>query len=343
MKRPRQAPVATLAALAVLAALALPGPAGAWGALGHRTVGEIAHRHLTPEARVAVGELLGGLDLARISSWPDEIRSDPTWGCAYTFHFMTIPPGASYPEEGVEEGDVLEAIVYHVGVLRDGEATRESRRQSLAFLTHFVGDIHQPLHVGLGCDRGANDITTDFFGEERNLHSVWDSGLLEREGLSYTELAAFLDHLGEAEAAALQASTPLDWARESQALLPGVYTCYSDRRADRCPCFCGGCDDGRSVFGGCSQRPSCELMAAGLVRLSWQYQWRNMPVIRERLLAAGVRLAGLLNWVFAEGEPPQAWRELRETMAALPKWEAVLTTFADCRGDTGTPSMETRP
>lgn len=48
------------------------------------------------------------------------------------------------------------------------------------FITHFVGDLHQPLHTGLYSDRGGNDVVVQFFGEETNLHALWDIHLVSR-------------------------------------------------------------------------------------------------------------------------------------------------------------------
>jgi hypothetical protein len=62
---------------------------------------------------------------------------------------------------------------------------------ALAFLIHFIGDGHTPLHVGNNRDLGGNRIIVQFFGERYNLHSVWDTEMIEHERFSYTELAAF--------------------------------------------------------------------------------------------------------------------------------------------------------
>ncbi len=140
--------------------------------------------------------------------------------------------------------------------------------------------------------------------------------MVDSEKLSYTEFADFLDLAEPQRIRELQDSTPLDWAEEAQALLPQVYTCYV---RDRCPCFCGdGCSGGTSVFGGC-RTAQCEWIAAGPVVLSYQYQARNLPVVHDQLLKGGIRLAGLLDWVFTGRQPPAAWEELASAMRALPE------------------------
>ena len=68
---------------------------------------------------------------------------------------------------------------------------------ALKFLVHFIGDMHQPLHVGRGEDRGGNSIRVRWFGESRNLHSVWDSAIIASENLSFSEFVDFIDHVPE--------------------------------------------------------------------------------------------------------------------------------------------------
>ena len=238
---------------------ALPGAACAWGQTGHRVVGEIAQHHLSTTAARAVAEILGADSLARVSTWADEIRAEAAWRKADDWHWVTIADGQSYAGSPKNpHGDVIEAIGRFRAVLRDRAAPAAERRQALAFLVHFVGDVHQPLHVGRGDDHGGNSILVLWFGEPSNLHSVWDSGILDKLQLSYTELAAFLDHPTSEEVARWQSDDLLQWAAESQALRPVVYD-LGDRR------------------------------------LSYGYLHAAQPVVEQRLLQAGIRLAGILD------------------------------------------------
>jgi len=147
-------------------------------------------------------------------------------------------------------------------VLRDPEAARGDRVEALRFLVHFVGDVHQPLHVGRREDLGGNRVLVLWFDEPANLHSVWDSRMIESEELSFTELAGFIDHPTPEEVAAWQATGYPDWIAESFALREEVYD-LGDRR------------------------------------LGYRYGYEKLPIVRKRLLQAGVRLAGLLESIFA--------------------------------------------
>lgn len=248
---------------AALIALGIPGPAAAWGPTGHRVVGRIAERHLTPEAAAAVAVLLAPDSLARVTTWADEVRSDPGFGHADPWHYISIEDGETYEStEKNPEGDVVEASRRMVATLADPAAARPEKAKALKFLAHFVGDLHQPLHVGRRADRGGNEVLVTWRGAVSNLHSVWDYDMIDATRLSFSEYAELIDHPSVEEVVAWQGSTLLDWIAESKELRARVYE-------------------------------------IGDGRLGSDYSYRNLPVVERRMLQAGVRLAGLLNSTFS--------------------------------------------
>jgi hypothetical protein len=251
---------------ATLTLLLLARPAFPWGANGHRVVGRIAEHHLSPAAARGVACILGGESLAQAATWPDEIRSDPSWDRAKAWHFVDLDDGETYDPAKHPEGDVTQAIDRFSKVLKDPQADRAAKTEALRFLVHFVGDVHQPLHVGRRADHGGNTIKVNWFGENTNLHSVWDEKIIEAEKLSFTELAEFVDQPTHDEVRAWQSAAVLDWVQESADVRARVYD-------------------------------------IGDGKLSYTYQYQNIPLIKRRLLQAGVRLAGLLNSIFAETGP----------------------------------------
>jgi nuclease S1 len=246
--------------LATLVVAAAPGPAAqAWGPIGHRAIGRIAEHHLNAQAARAVAELLAPEQLAYVPNWADEIRPEPEWAKAESWHWVTIPDGQVYASSTKNPaGDVLEAIARFEKVLADRAAPKRERAEALKWLAHLVGDVHQPLHVGRGDDHGGNDVLVLWLGEPTNLHAVWDAKIIERTQLSSSELAEMLDHPTPEQVRAWQASGPVDWARESQELRSGCYE-LGDRK------------------------------------LSYRYIHDHWPTVQDRLLQAGVRLAGELN------------------------------------------------
>jgi hypothetical protein len=261
MKKP--APFAAILSL-------LASPALAFGPTGHLAVGRIAERRLAPETARAVADLLGRERLAFVGTWADDIRSDPAWAKAESWHWVTIQPGETYADSHKNPaGDLIEAMARFERTLADRAAPRLERQQALKWLAHLVGDVHQPLHVGRGTDRGGNEVLVLWFSEPSNLHSVWDSGLIARVEMSSSELAEKVDVATPEEVKAWQASTPLVWADESRA--------YLDR-----------------------------LYAVGDRRLGWRYHFEHWPTVERRLAQAGVRLAGLLDRLLGADGPAQA-------------------------------------
>lgn len=239
------------------------GPALAWGPVGHRTVGEIAEHHLTRRARVEVSKLIAPLTLADVSTWADEIRYLPEWKQADPWHYISVDDDETLATTArSSKGDVLEAMERMERTLRDRGATPIQRAEALKFLVHFVGDVHQPLHVGRRDDAGANKVEVVFNGRPIDLHWVWDALIINDQGYSYSELARALDHPSAADLRAWQSTSYADWVNESKELRPLVY-----------------------------QLPET-------MKINYLYAYERWPVIQKRLLQAGVRLAGKLNAIF---------------------------------------------
>lgn len=250
-----------------------------WGRSGHRIVGEIAQRNLDPKTLKAIRELCGEEDLSRLSTWPDEIRSDPKMGYTTPWHYVSIPNGKTYfDQKRNKDGDVIESLYRFEETLRDSKETKEHKIEALKFLIHMTGDLHQPLHVGLAEDRGGNSIRVKWFKTETNLHSIWDEDLIDFEKLSFTEYANYLNHFTKDEKKEFQSGSFMDWAKESQDLRPKVYD-----------------------FGGASESSN----------LSYEYNYKVKPLIELRLKQAGIRLAFKLNKIFSQEKLQKDEIELR--------------------------------
>lgn len=257
--------------LAAAAALCLPSPAFAWGQLGHRVIGELAEERVSGRTRAEVELILGEEDLAEASTWADEQRSNPApfWQEeAGPYHYVTVPEGESYGKVGAPaEGDALSALARFATTVRDPSAPREDKALALRFIIHIVGDVHQPLHAGNGEDRGGNDVKVRWFGEETNLHSVWDSRMIEGQDLSYSEYTTWLGRQ-------ITPAQTLDWWEPD----PAVWIGESTRIRD-------------TIYP--------ETTADGLPSLGYFYQYQHLATAEVRLQQGGVRLAAYLDWLFA--------------------------------------------
>ena len=261
--------------LAAAAALCLPTPAAAWGQLGHRVIGEIAEDRVSGKTRAEIELILGDEDLAEASTWADEQRSNPAafWQDeAGPFHYVTVPEGKTYAEVGPpEEGDALSALARFAQTVRNPSATQEEKALALRCIIHIVSDLHQPLHAGNGTDRGGNDQLVRWFGQVTNLHSVWDTQMLKRQNLSYSEYTTRLARKIEpGQTIEWWEVNPQIWVAESTALHDTIYPTSAD------------------------ETPS----------LGYAYQFQHIGTAERRLQQAGVRLAAYLEWVFAETSAP---------------------------------------
>ncbi len=248
----------------------------AWGKLGHRVVGDIADKHLTASAKNYVTTVLDGKSLAQISTWLDEIKSDnnKSYKKFRTWHYTD--------KNKVErKGDVFTGIDYATKVLKDRKNySKGEQQEALAILTHIVGDLHQPLHVGNGLDWGGNKCIVNWYSKGRkvSLHKVWDGYLPNSEGLSYSELSEFLDHVSAKELALWQSSDISKWVEESRELHQKIYPESKDKVWHS---YCNAKKD----------QP--------LPTLSYKYIYNNTPVMELRLKQAGIRLAGLINKIIS--------------------------------------------
>lgn len=256
-----------LVAAAALAIALAPTPAFAWGKTGHRVVGQIADVHLTRKARAAVKRILGTETMAEASNWPDFMKSDPApfWQkTASAWHYVTLPGGKTYAQVGAPpEGDAITALDGFSATLRNRKASLADKRVALRFIIHTCGDLAQPLHNGNGTDRGGNDLKVTWFGRPTNLHSVWDSLLVEDEQLSFSEMASWLNaRISPADLEAWSSADPKVWMADSVTARDQAYP------------------------------------PAGETALSYRYVYENTPRMELQLEKGGIRLAAYLNSLF---------------------------------------------
>jgi S1/P1 Nuclease len=264
--------------LAVLALLAFCNNASAWGDTGHKIVCEIAFRLAQSDTRAAIRKLIRShteFDTFTDSCvFPDHPRRRKPE------HFINLPrdsKGLTSDECPGVDKCVLSAILNDSQVLSSRHEKAADKLTALKSLGHWVGDIHQPLHVSFKDDLGGNDISVH--GEcSGNLHSAWDTCLLEDTvGTDMAEAASsLLEDITSAKKTKWAAADPRNWANESFALAEAVQTKY-------CVVHGKSCD-----------KPD------GSVTIDADYLKTNEPIVKEQLQKAGVRLAKLLDTAFGD-------------------------------------------
>jgi len=236
-------------------------------------------------------QLLRGYSLAEVANWPDELRSEPRFDKYKLLHFATVPDGVlSYRDSKKAPcGDLVVAIgalsaflktgsrvdLFAVPALTDKsdgtgkeacnpvETEPITTDTALRFLVHFLGELHQPLHVG-GTDQGGNKVAVNWMKRwQTNLHSVWDDEMVDFERLDYIEMARFLDHASGVDVAQWQMGDTISWADEDVAMRLQLYQF----------------PDGKNL-------------------ISYAYTGAQRARMREQLLKGGLRLAYVINKIF---------------------------------------------
>jgi hypothetical protein len=244
----------------------------------------MAQTKLTPEATIMLDTLLvegealkgGQVSFSESCLWPDDVKYSNHKG-TYEQHFINVPDQAltvdllrDCPALNCIATGIQKALTY---LSRPAGSSREKARRAAAlrFLGHFVGDLHQPLHVGNASDWGGNKITVQWEGKETNLHALWDYGMLESMGIKYPDSLDFMLSVEKTN----KNKQIIDWFNESLSLARS--NAYSNAKGN--------------------------IVASG-DSLGSVYLERNKLILIAQLVLASERLAMLLNKIAAGEQPP---------------------------------------
>jgi hypothetical protein len=255
--------------LLLVAIFYIPLQSMAWGTNGHRICGQVADSYITPKARKAIQAILGNESIAITSNWADFIKSDPAYSYLYNWHFINLEKAYTYPDLRVylkadTAVDAYTKMNFLIAELKKPGTTKANKLLYLRMLIHIVEDVHQPLHTGHLSDKGGNDVKVQWFGKDSNLHSVWDSQLIDFQQLSYTEYATMINHTTAAQRTKLQKAPISEWLYESDRIADKL---YNDVKPNE--------------------------------NLSYKYNFKYIGLLNDQMVKAGVRLAGVLNQIFS--------------------------------------------
>tara|TARA_R110000868_G_C10669106_1_gene746442 strand:- start:8 stop:787 length:780 start_codon:yes stop_codon:yes gene_type:complete len=257
----------TLLAYLLVFSFLLPHPLKAsddWSATGHRVVGKIAEKYLKPRTKRKIKQLLNDHSLAFVSTYADDIKSDKRYNEFYTWHYINMPLNDNYEDsEKSKSGDLVSGINYCEKIIKDEQSSNNDKVFYLKLLVHLIGDLHQPLHVGLVEDKGGNDFKLQWFYKDSNLHSVWDREMIDGYDMSYSELAKNADKLSRKQVKFIQQGSIIDWVNDTHKLTREVYA---------------------------NVKPN--------ENLRYRYSYDNFETVRTQLQKGGIRLAKMLNELF---------------------------------------------
>lgn len=273
--------------LAFLALLLAASPAAAWWEYGHYTVGRIGYMAAKPETRAKIDRLIARSrtletptcpirNIEEAAYWPDCVKAlKERFSYASSWHYQNVDVCKPFDlEAACKDGNCVSAqITRNFKLLADETLPVRERVMALAFLAHFVGDLHMPLHAGDRGDLGGNRFGANYgvIGGRTNLHSIWDGYLADR-GISNPpgEAPGLLSELSEEERAAAPQGTVEDWSREAWAVSRDY--AYGTVMGDPC----GPTPTARPTIDEATTR-------------------RLVPIVRTQVARGGLRLARLLD------------------------------------------------
>lgn len=238
-----------------------------WGTTGHRVVAQIAENHLNGKAKKHLKKIIGTQKLAYWANWPDFIKADTTgvWKQTDQWHYVNVNPQPNLKSfsdslNTQKAPNIYTQIKILSTQIKDKNTPAKDKEIALRFLIHLMGDAAQPLHVGRFEDLGGNRVKLKFFGSDTNLHSLWDSKLVDFQNYSYTEFATILDIKSKEEVKNIQAGTLEEWLYDSQKAADRIYS---------------------NTTAGASY--------------SYDYNYKFESLLEKQLLSGGLRLAKVLN------------------------------------------------
>jgi len=235
----------------------------AWGRKGHEIVAEIAFHYLDDSTKAKVLHYLGKLTIEEAAVWMDDMRSNSYYDFMKPWHYLNIEKGEIY-KPNTKDRDVLIILNSSINGLKHKENLKfDNIKEDLYYLFHLMGDLHQPLHVGYGSDRGGNDIPVSYLHKNNssNLHKVWDDEIIETKNISLDDCLKQKDFFTNEQILEIQKIELMKWMNQSRALLDTVYN-FKDGFIDQ------------------------------------EYVDRNAVVIERQIFIAGLRLAAVLKETF---------------------------------------------
>ncbi len=245
--------------LPILMVILFPAKTFAWGKKGHEMVAEVAFKYLDENTKKTVLEYLDGMTIEQAANWMDDMRADHSYDYMKPYHYVNFEKGEAVKET---EGDNIIFILDRtIKELQNKNTLSKAQiKTKLLMLFHLIGDLHQPLHVGYGSDKGGNTMQINFNDQGTNLHALWDSGIIDYKNITLLQCLD-ANHFSNKEITTLQEINVANWARESRNFIDKMYI-FEDHKI-----------------------PS-------------SYADSNAPLIENQILKAGIRLAGILKAVF---------------------------------------------
>ncbi len=232
-----------------------------WGKVGHQIIVDVAKSYVSKSVQDSVSKYLGDMTWESASTWMDELRGNSEYDYMKKWHYINIEKGNQY-DTTIENGNnVVKQLEIAINNLKNkSKLTKEEINLNIKVLFHLMGDLHQPLHVGYGNDRGGNEVKVSYKEKIFSLHRIWDTDIIESKKNTSEDVLSLLSKTPKRKIKKMVKGDIVQWLSQSRELLNDVYS-YTDV-------------------------------------LSNDYINKNYPVVENQLLIGGVRLGKILNDVF---------------------------------------------
>ncbi len=231
----------------------------AWGKKGHALVAEVAFRFLDENTKKMVLEYLDGMTIEEAANWMDTVKNDHAYDYMKPYHYVNFEKGNPVFEANGD--NIIYQLDTTIKELKNKKyLAKEEITTKIKILFHLMGDLHQPMHVGYGSDKGGNSIPINFNNRKTNLHSLWDSGIIEYKGITLQDCLNS-ETFSKKEMRKIQKINVLHWSKESRSYLEQIYNTGGDKVSD-------------------------------------EYVNGNTIIIENQILKAGIRLASVIKKVF---------------------------------------------
>lgn len=165
----------------------LPTKTVAWGKNGHALVAEVAFNYLDQNTKKNVLGYLDGMTIEDAANWMDNIKYDHSYDYMKPYHYVNFDKNAKVFERS--GSNIIFILNQTIKELQNNKnLTKEVIKTKILIIFHLVGDLHQPLHVGYGSDKGGNTIQLNYKAQGTNLHSFWDSGIIYDKNIALKRL-----------------------------------------------------------------------------------------------------------------------------------------------------------
>ena len=238
----------------------IPSKIFAWGEKGHEIVAEIAFKQLDKKTRNLILNYLDGMTIEQAATWMDDIKKDHSYDKLKPLHYVNFERGEAVKDTCCD--NIIHTLNSTIKDLKHyKDFNKEEVKIKICYLFHLIGDLHQPLHIGYGSDKGGNSFQVNYNSKGTNLHGLLDYGIIENKNITLNDCLKY-NKYNEVQIANLCHGSVIDWAKESRSYLEGIYS--TNKQIDT------------------------------------SYVETNSSLIKSQIQKAGIRLGGILKDAFQQ-------------------------------------------